>query len=576
MGQRIDPSSSHLVLLDTLPAAICIWEPDTTIVWANRIYTERIGGGESVVGRRWLTDFVEPGVREEVALQLTDLPSRPRPWVTGHGVVDWSGLKRHFLWVNTPFEPQWDPEDGAAGDFPFPSPSEPLLQSVGVEVPEEFGGLLGRNGSGMIAGLVPDGPLRNLAGGVAHGVNSHLATILSHGEMALDTGQCPEPVEAHLLEILAAVGRCGDLTRTLLSFAARRPFFRRPGGLDSLMEEMIPTFRRVVGRNIPLRWMPGAGEAAVKIDPERLEEAVENLLTNARDAILAYRVVQGEPEHGVIVLSTEVLHGGRFLSISVQDDGLGMEQAVAQRALEPFFSTKRGVGAQGLGLPATQGFALQNGGSLEVDTAVGLGTTVRLLLPRAVMREDSQSGGSRVSSGLQAAVQEGAQDGAEPEVDQRRRDGADPAEPRPADPATGSAEAEGPSLPPRILLVEDDEALIRVMARFLTRMGYRVECATNAQDAAHLARVHRDDLDLLITDVIIPGKSGVELQELLAAQGIRPPCLFISGFTADFLESRLLTEEGIRFLAKPFSLDALASQVGELMGARRLRTPGAG
>lgn len=574
MGQPIDPSSSRLLLLDTLPAAICIWKPDTTIVWANRLYEERIGGGEPVAGRRWLTDFIDPGVREEVALQLTDLASRPRPWVTGHGVLDPSGLKRRFLWVNTLFEPQLESGDGTGEDSLFRASSGPLFQSVGLDLPEEFAGLLGRNGSGVPPGLVPAEPLRNLAGGVAHGVNSHLATILSHGEMALEGGQCPEPVEANLLEILAAVGRCSDLTRTLLSFAARRPFFRRPAGLDSVMQEMIPTFRRVVGRNIPLQWSPGAGNAKVKIDPERLEEALENLLTNARDAILAYRVVRGEPEHGAIVLSTEVGHGSRFLSIRVQDDGMGMDEAVAQRALEPFFSTKRGVGAQGLGLPATQGFALQNGGSLEVETAVGLGTTVRLLLPQAVVGEDGPNASPRVSPGAQDGVHGGEPGGADPDGYEEAPTVAEPVGPRPADPGSNSTEV--PSLPPRILLVEDDQALIRVMARFLTRMGYRVECATNARDAAHLARVHRDDLHLLITDVIMPGKSGVELQELLAAEGIRPPCLFISGFTADFLESRLLTEEGIRFLAKPFSLDAFASQVRELAGPEPVRRPGAG
>ncbi|TVR62852.1 MAG: response regulator [Gemmatimonadales bacterium] len=541
--------------LDRLPVAVCVWRPDTTIVWANRRYRDRIAGGEEPVGRRWLTDFLEAEVRHEVALVVTDVVSRPRWYTNQHSVMDPSGRRRRFLWVNRPLVaddvPESPPGDGATdagwGDSSVPEPHGLFFQSVGFEVTEEMSWLLEgeQPESGFDVFSPPFGPLRNLAGGVAHGVNSHLATILTHAEMALSERGSVESTEAHLLEILAAVGRCGDLTRTLLSFAGRRPFFRRPGTLDEMVEAMVPGLQRVVGRSIRLRWLPGAGDGRVRVDPERLEEALDGLLTNARDAILAYRVVRGEPHHGEIVLSTTEIRrrtfeteeastadavtavpGRRYFAVTVRDDGIGMESAVAQRALDPFFTTKRGVGAQGLGLSAAQGFALQNGGLLEIESTPGLGTAVRLLLPPMA------------------------------------------AEPAPI--RFGSPSRESPSdLPPQILLVEDDAALLRVMARFLTRMGYRVQTAADAEEGLDWARVHGDSLDLLITDVLMPGRSGVELQEILEREGVQPPCLFISGFTADFLESRQLSADGVRFLAKPFSLDALSTAVRELLESRK-------
>jgi len=546
-------------MMEGLPAAVCVWRPDTTIVWANRRYRERIAGGEDPVGQRWITDFVEPGLREELALCLTDLSIRPRSYASHHAVVDPSGRRRRFLWVNEPVSPgtaaHLSPA-AATGDLsaavPVAGASAPsgdglYFQSVGLEITQELAWMLERELGQSGFGPTPAsfGPLRNLAGGMAHGVNSHLATILTHAEMALSERGSPEATEAHLLEILAAVGRCGDLTRTLLSFAARRPFFRQPGTLDEMVEEMIPGLQRVVGRSIPIRWRPGAVDARVRVDRERLEESLESLLTNARDAILAYRVVRGEPRHGEIVLSTTEVQkrtvgmeeaseaaggsdgpGRRYVCLTVRDDGIGMDAAVGERAFEPFFSTKRGVGAQGLGLSATRGFALQNGGLLELESTPGLGTTVRLLLPPIG-----------------------------PETE--------PVRVAPLPKPTPSR------LPPRILLVEDDEALLRVMARFLTRIGYQVETAANAEEGLERARAFRAELDLLITDVLMPGRSGVELQQLLDQEGIRPPCLFISGFTADFLESRQLSDEGVRFLAKPFSLDALSAAIRDLLGSRK-------
>lgn len=539
---------------DRLPAAVYVWRPDTTIVWANRLYRDRIAGGEEAVGRRWLTDFLEADIRDEVALTITDLVSRPRSCATQHAVLDPSGRRRRFLWVHKPMfvdsvkkASSEDATDSPSADAAS-APEDGLhFQSVGFEITDEMAWLLEAEQPGSGFEVLPPsvGPLRSLAGGVAHGVNSHLATILTHAEMGLTDRGSAEATEAHLLEILAAVGRCGDLTRRLLSFAGRRPFFRRPGTLDEMVEAMIPGLRRVVGRGIRFRWEPGAGDGRVRVDPERLEESLENLLTNARDAILAHRVVRGEPRHGEIVLSTGEIQGravetagvlesdtgssapGRsYFAITVSDDGVGMDAAVAGRALDPFFTTKRGVGAQGLGLSAAQGFALQNGGLLEMESEPGLGTTVRLLLP--------------------------------------------PMSPEPtaARLVPASVESSG-GLPPRILLVEDDAALVRVMARFLTRMGYQVQTAANAEEGLERARTLGDSLDLLITDVLMPGRSGVELQQLLEQEGIRPPCLFVSGFTADFLESQQMGADEVRFLAKPFSLDALSSAIQELLESRR-------
>ncbi len=367
--------------------------------------------------------------------------------------------------------------------------------------------------------------LGRLAGGVAHDFNNMLSVIVGRAEMAeLRLGD-ETRLRRDLAEIRAAARRSADLVGQLLAFARRQPASPKVVDLNETVAGMLKMLRRLIGEEIELQFLPGARLWPVLIDPSQADQVLTNLTVNARDAIGGPGRV--EIRTGNTRLGTEVqarkpgLAPGDYVTLEVADNGAGMDAATLERIFEPFFSTKAGGRGTGLGLATVYGVVQQNGGRIEVDSRAGSGSTFRILLPRTEARREGE------------------------------------AVPLPA--PSGGHET--------ILVVEDEAALLEVVSEVLLQAGYTVLAATSPAQALDLARGHAASIDLLMTDVVMPGMNGRDLAASLdrLRPGIR--CLYASGYTADIVTQRGVAGEGARLLQKPCSGEELLRHVRAALDA---------
>jgi len=348
-----------------------------------------------------------------------------------------------------------------------------------------------------------------LAGGIAHDFNNLLAAIASTAELVLadlDDDALREDVEA----ILDATQRGDRLTKQLLSFSRRGLTRREPVALDAVVEHMADLLRRTLGEHVDLDVVTGARGAHVLGDPAELEQVLLNLVVNARDAAT----------HAGLHLHVRTERVGAEVHLQVRDDGRGMPPEVVARAFEPFFSTKHADHGTGLGLSIVYGIATRMGGTVTIDSTPGQGTTVLVALPCI---------------------------DAEP---------ADVAVPRPA---AGTA-----SRRELVLLVEDEPAVRRAAQRLLERAGHEVVAAGDGIEA--LEHVHEGvQPTVLLTDVVLPGGlSGHDVAERVRAEvpGVR--VVYASGYSRDLLSAEQVADEGARFVAKPFTSQALLDAVADV------------
>jgi PAS domain S-box-containing protein len=363
-----------------------------------------------------------------------------------------------------------------------------------------------------------------LAGGVAHDFNNMLNVILGHANLGLRRADRPERLAASLREILAAAQRSRDLTRQLLAFSRRQTIAPRVLDLNVCIRDIESLLRRLIGEDVALHFAAGRGLWHVSMDPSQLDQTLTNLAVNARDAMAFGGRLTIETRNVAIddayCASHPDARPGEFVMIGVSDTGRGMDRATLDRAFEPFFTTKPEGEGTGLGLSTVYGVVRQNGGSVILYSEPGRGTTVRVYLPR----------------------HEGA-----PEAR---------AEAAPA-PLRRGAE--------RVLLVEDEAALLALTEELLTELGYEVLAAEGPLEAIALAARPEPPIDLLLTDVIMPSMNGKQLSERIRIlrPGIR--VLYTSGYTADAIAHRGMLDPGIDFLEKPFTLDALAAKIREAL-----------
>ncbi|MDR3555054.1 MAG: PAS domain S-box protein [Syntrophobacteraceae bacterium] len=364
-----------------------------------------------------------------------------------------------------------------------------------------------------------------LAGGVAHDFNNMLAVILGHSELALEDVDPAHPVYPALEEIRTAANRSADLVRQLLTFARKQTIAPRVLDINEAVESMLKMVRRLIGENIELTWRPGADVWPVKMDPTQIDQILANLCVNARDAIADVGKISIETGNRVLDedFSREHLEAvpGEYVLLSVRDDGCGIGQENLGKLFEPFFTTKEVGKGTGLGLATVYGIIRQNNGVMTVDSEVGRGATFRIYLPRT-------------------APSEGRQHTSEP-LSQPRR---------------GTE---------TILLVEDEKSILAMGRKILERHGYSVLAASGPREALELAGKHSGRIDLLITDVIMPGMNGKELAVKLS--GLVPgfKTLFMSGYTGDALTESAMVDEAVNFLHKPFSLTTLTTKVREVL-----------
>jgi PAS domain S-box-containing protein len=367
-----------------------------------------------------------------------------------------------------------------------------------------------------------------LAGGVAHDFNNMLGVILGHVDLALKRVDPAEPLHEDLEEIRKAAVRSADLTRQLLAFARRQAIEPKVLDLNAAVAAILQMLKRLIGEEIDLRWQPQADLWPILMDPSQIDQILANLCVNSRDAIAG--VGRVTIETGECSLTEEYCAAhpgftpGEYVTLAVSDDGCGMDKGLLSHVFEPFFTTKVVGQGTGLGLATVYGIVKQNNGSIDVDSEPGQGTTIRIYLPRHVAGP-----GQGRAPGITPPSQRGDE---------------------------------------TILLVEDEAAILKLATRMLTMQGYTVLAAGTPGEAVRLASEHMGEIDLLMTDVVMPEMSGRELARNLLLLYPNLKCLFTSGYTADIIARRGVLVDGVHFVQKPFSNESLAAKVREALDSR--------
>jgi PAS domain S-box-containing protein len=365
-----------------------------------------------------------------------------------------------------------------------------------------------------------------LAGGVAHDFNNILTAIIGGADLAIqDVGEA-HPSHALLVEIRKAGKRAAVLTRQLLAFSRKQMFDPKVLDLHGLVDDMRLMLRRVIGEDVELQRESTEGPIWVRADSGQLEQVVLNLVVNSRDAMprggtLLLRTATVTIPEGTEAESLGLSTPGDYAQLEVVDTGAGIPREHQTHLFEPFFTTKEPGKGTGLGLATSYGIIRQHGGAMRIESEPEQGTTVRVLIP--VTRQLPVE-----------TVAEG----------------------QPAD-------LEGSET---ILLVEDDDAARRMTGLMLRRLGYTLIAAENAKVALK-ALDERDDVDLLVTDVVLPGTGGRELADAVRRRDRSIRVLFTTGYTEDETLKRQIAEEGQALLAKPFTRQALARKIREVLTA---------
>jgi signal transduction histidine kinase/CheY-like chemotaxis protein len=366
-----------------------------------------------------------------------------------------------------------------------------------------------------------------LAGGVAHDFNNMLTVILGRTEMLIEEVRPDDPRREPLAEIHEAAGRSANLTRQLLAFARKQTIAPVVLEVNDTIAGMLKMLQRLIGENIRVVWMPGMAVWPIKIDPAQVDQLLANLAVNARDAIAGPGTITIATENVVLSAEDCAKHAdcvpGDYVRLSVSDDGCGMDQDTLSRVFEPFFTTKAVGKGTGLGLSTVYGVVKQNQGLIHVTSEPGRGTTFTICFPR--------------HQGETSAVIE------------------TPAEDIPS----GRGEL--------VLLVEDERAILRLGQALLERLGYRVLAAATPAEAMGLMISTGTPIDLLITDVVMPGMNGRQLAERVRTAHPQMRCLYMSGYTANVIAHQGVLEQGVQFIEKPFSVDALAAKVRQVLDA---------
>lgn len=365
-----------------------------------------------------------------------------------------------------------------------------------------------------------------LAGGVAHDFNNILSVILGYADMALDRLGPEDLLYEDIKEIKVTGQRAADLTRQLLAFARKQTVTPEVVGLNKIVGNLLVMLKRLIGENIDLAWLPGDEPWLVKVDAAQVDQILANLCVNARDAIEKVGKITIETANSsfnaAYCIDNPGFIPGEYVQLAVSDNGCGMEKEIVDNLFEPFFTTKPQGEGTGLGLSTVYGIVKQNSGFINVYSEPGKGTTVRVYFPR---HYGALSEGGLATKQTSVTV-------------------------------TGNE---------TILLVEDEPALLSLSRRMLENMGYDVIPANGPRQAIELAREYSGQIDLLITDVIMPEMNGSDLCQNLTSANPGLKTLFMSGYTANIIAHHGVLEKGVCFVQKPFSLNDLSLKIREAL-----------
>ena len=364
-----------------------------------------------------------------------------------------------------------------------------------------------------------------LAGGVAHDFNNLLTVILFSGRALEDSLDKDDPRRDDVGEIVIAANRASDLTRQLLAFSRRQTVEPKVVDVNMAVHGMEKMLRRLIGEDVQLTFEPTTKPVCINIDPGQLEQVLMNLVVNARDALpeggkIRVAISRGAIPEGAAVLP-RTCSGEDWVALLVADDGVGMAEDTRSRIFEPFFTTK-GIGkGTGLGLSTVYGIVEQGGGQISIASSLGKGTTFSVYFP---------------------AVQQAA--------------------------TLRNADSLAPVLPRRdtILLVEDEDQIRHISARVLRKSGYEVIETGSPATALELATAAKSKIQLLLTDVTMPGMNGIELARKLLPLQPTMAVLFMSGYT-DRRNLETASSDPRHFMPKPFTPEPLLQKVQHLLSS---------
>jgi PAS domain S-box-containing protein len=365
-----------------------------------------------------------------------------------------------------------------------------------------------------------------LAAGVAHDFNNLLTVILGFGEILTnDTAMAPRNAK-DLAEIVKAAQRATGLTKQLLAFSRQQVLNAAPLDVNRVITDMTTMLGRLIGADINVSLLLSPDLSAAVADRSQLEQVVMNLVVNARDAMPKGGTLTIETTNVELENSTfheEAVMRGPYVMLAITDTGAGMTRETQRRLFEPFFTTKEPGKGTGLGLSTTYGIVKQSKGYIWVYSEIGRGTTFKVYLPHADRMADAPAAVPAAAAGVVKAVSE------------------------------------------TILLVEDEEAVRQFSKRTLNNAGYRVLEATNGDDAEKLFASHDGAIDLVVTDVMMPGCGGPELLSRLQVGSPDLKVLYMSGYTAQSTANRTGIDRGLPFLQKPFTAAGLVKHVRDAL-----------
>lgn len=368
-----------------------------------------------------------------------------------------------------------------------------------------------------------------LAGGVAHDFNNLLTVILGRVGVLQQLLGDGHPGTEHVAEVKHAGERAAALTRQLLTFSRKQVVLPVPVVLNQLIFNLEKMLRRLINEDIIFRFRCDPALGLVSIDPGQMEQVIMNLAINARDAM---------PNGGTLTIETANVdldltfanshfesHPGPHIQVVVSDTGCGMDTETKARIFEPFFTTKAPDRGTGLGLSIVYGIVKQAGGSIWVYSEPGEGTSFKIYLPR---------------------LEQTAERKHVPADDDRSLEGTE-----------------------TILLAEDDDSVRRIITVILEQKGYHVLACDSGERAMDVARTHPGAIDLLMTDLVMPRINGRELSDAVALLRPNVRLLFISGYTDDVVDQKLILRKHARFLQKPFSVEDVIESVRQILDEPR-------